>query len=106
MTALFSLPFHPDAVDELDAAVDWYERHTTGAGARLLAEIIEVVGVLHEFPRSGAPVSGFDAGFDVRLSPLRHYPFLIVTARVADRRFVVAVAHARREPRYWRRRLR
>ena len=106
MTTRLGVAFHPEAVDELEAAVEWYEGQTIGAGADLLAEIIEVIAVVAEFPRSGAPTSGFDTERDVRLSALRRYPFIVVTARVAAHRVVIAVAHTRREPGYWRRRLR
>lgn len=106
MTTRLALAFHPEAVDELDAAVEWYEGQTIGAGADLLAEIIEVIGLVAEFPRSGAPTIGFDAERDVRLSALRRHPFLVVTTRVAAHRLVIAVAHTRRAPGYWRQRLR
>lgn len=100
------LAFHREALEELDAAVEWYERRSVGAGARLIGEVVELVALLGELPRSGSPAPGFDPSFDIRMSPLRRFPFIVVTASVADQRAVVAVAHTRREPGYWSRRIR
>lgn len=48
---------------------------------------------------------GFPPELDVRRFGLRRFPFSIVTAQVGHQRAVIAVAHAKRAPGYWRRRL-
>jgi toxin ParE1/3/4 len=100
------LRFHPAALDELDAAVDYHEAERAGYGALLFAEATERVGQAARLPRSGVRVEGFDAALDVRLFALRRFRYVVITARVRDERFVVAVAHTSREPSYWRERLR
>ena len=41
----------------------------------------------------------------MRAFTLTRFPYRLVVARVGDERFAIAVAHTRREPRYWLERL-
>lgn len=100
------LPFEEGAVDELVAATEWYESERLGYGQLFVSEVTEAVERAAEFPSSGAAAEGADPGHDVRVFPTRRFPCLVVTAIVAGRRAVVAVAHTSRRPGYWRDRLR
>ena len=99
------LELHPEAVEELEAAVVWHNHERPGNGDRLYDEIRRRVTQATRFPKSGAPVAGFDARYDVRSYGLRRFPYLVITAVVSGAPLVVAIAHARREPAYWRDRL-
>jgi hypothetical protein len=46
-----SLPLHPKAVEELLAAVDWYEAREAGLGGDLLDEIEAAIDVISEAPQ-------------------------------------------------------
>lgn len=59
------LPFHPEAVEELDDAVAWHESERAGYGALLFGEVTRRVAQAAMFPRSGTPASGFEARHDV-----------------------------------------
>jgi hypothetical protein len=99
------LELHPESVEELEAAVAWHNRERPGHGDQLYAEVRRRVVQATRFPRSGAPVAGFDAGYDVRSYSLRRFPYRVVTAVVSGAPVVIAIAHSRREPAYWRDRL-
>jgi plasmid stabilization system protein ParE len=43
---------------------------------------------------------------DVRRWNLRHFPYALIFRRVDDVIEIIAVMHARREPEYWKSRLR
>lgn len=99
------LPFESDAADELGAAAAWYERERVSYGALFLSEVRRSVDRAARFPQSGIRVPGLDPERDIRRFVLRRFPYSVVTAMVDGRRAVVAVAHASREPGYWRDRL-
>lgn len=96
------LRFHPEALDEFDAAVAWHEQERDGRGTMLLRNVVKRVAQAARFPRSGAPVAGFDAHHDVRQFVLRRLPYVVITASIMGERMVVAVAHTSKRPGYWR----
>lgn len=102
------LVFHPAAVDELDAAVEWYEARSPGVGARFYGQVVETLGLVEHFPQSGAPVDAEEGELDgVRLFPMQRFPFIVVArpeAADSGAILILAVAHTRRDPDYWRER--
>jgi toxin ParE1/3/4 len=99
------LPFHPDALIELDQAVAWLERERAGFGSILFEEVVRKIEQASRFPRSGAPVLGFDARYDVRKLVVNRFRYVVITAMIEDELTVIAVAHTSRAPGYWRDRL-
>jgi plasmid stabilization system protein ParE len=99
------LRLHPAALAELDEAVAWHEARRTGWGSMLFEQLSLRIGQAARFPRSGAPVVGFDLRHDVRQYVLSRFKYVVITARVGGEQIVVAVAHTSREPKYWRGRL-
>lgn len=99
------LPFHPDALVELDHAVAWHEHERAGYGSILFDEVVRKVEQAARFPQSGAPVLGFDARHDVRKLVVSRFRYVLITALVEDELTVIAVAHTSRAPGYWRDRL-
>ena len=100
------LPFEAEAVAEFEDAAAWYEREREGYGALFVAEVRRAVDRAVDLPRSGPRIPGTDPARDVRRFVVRRFPYLVITAIVLDERAVVAVAHGRRRPGYWRDRLR
>jgi hypothetical protein len=84
------IEFAPAARAELDAAADRYEQDYPGRGVRFYAAVERAVRLLVEF--SGAAVEGF--------------PFVLVYRDLGAVLRIDAVAHARRRPGYWKRRVR
>jgi len=101
------LPFDDEAVVELEAAAVWYERERDGYGERFVDEVEARVQRAAQFPGSGPRVliAGLGSEFDVRRFPLNRFPYEVITAMVGEQRAVIAIAHMKRRPGYWRERL-
>ncbi|MCB9713119.1 MAG: type II toxin-antitoxin system RelE/ParE family toxin [Myxococcales bacterium] len=83
----------------------WHERERTGYGAVLFEEVTRRVEQAARLPRSGSPLMGFEARYDVRKYVVRRFRYVVITALVDGVLTVIAVAHTSREPGYWRARL-
>jgi len=99
------LPFEAEALAEFESAAVWYEERRTGYGALFASEVRRAIARAADLPQSGRRVRGTSPAHDVRRFIVRRFPYVVVTARIAGERAVVAVAHSRRRPGYWRSRL-
>lgn len=95
----FAVEVHPLAADEAEAAERWYRERNETAAARSRRELASAVERIAERPGAGAPYLG-----NSRRVLLRRFPFFIVYRFRLARVEVMAVAHARRRPGYWRER--
>lgn len=94
--------FDPLARDELQAAKRWYDTERPGLGEDLLAEVAAAVERLIRLAESAPQLSVRDAGRPIRQASVRRFPFMIVYAIVDETLWVIAIAHQRRRPYYWR----
>ena len=94
-----------DAENELKIAVARYEEQAPGLGADLRAEIDRAFELVAALPRTGKRVPGTHAG-DVRRVFVKRFPFSVVYLLEPAVIWVVAIAHHRRRPEYWKGRLR
>lgn len=92
--------FHPAAELELEAAVMAGEEIAVGLGAELSVEAQRLINLLCDLPRIGAPLG---AGY--RRFPLTRFPYALIYRTDGGRLQVVAVAHRRQRPNYWRSRI-
>lgn len=92
--------FHEEAVAEMDEAMDYYEIRREGLGLDFLAEVRKSTALIEEFPRIGAQYKSTH----FRHYVLRRFPFVIFYTELSDAIWIVAVAHGKRKPRYWRNR--
>lgn len=89
--------FHPEAVEEAAAAHAWYAERSPQAARAFLAELDRAVVSLMEAPLRWPPgVHG------CRRLLLRRFPFGLFYRLALDEVQVVAVAHLRRRPGYWK----
>lgn len=95
--------FTVEALEELSAAVVWYEARQTGLGNRLIATIDVLVHTLAEAP-SGFPVVAEHGASPVRRLLLSTFPYCLLFRIVGDDVEVLAFAHLRRCPGYWKER--
>ncbi|MFB3776195.1 MAG: type II toxin-antitoxin system RelE/ParE family toxin [Bryobacteraceae bacterium] len=91
--------FHPEAVEEVEAAVRWYGDRSTAAASRLVQELTQTIDRIAEAPERWML---FESG--TRRFALRRFPFFVVYRVSGTVIEVLAVAHARRRPGYWRKR--
>lgn len=92
--------FLDEARVELPLASGRYEEEVQGLGSDLIHEVVHAVGRLVTFPRQGGPhLAG------TRRLVLRRFPFDLVYLDDPDKLVIVAIAHHKRSPGYWRRRI-
>jgi len=96
-----NLDFHPQAIAEARVARRRYARIIAALAERFMDELDHAVNQIAATPAQWPPYL-----HGTRFYRLRRFPFLIVYRETALGVQVVAVAHARRRPGYWRRRLR
>jgi toxin ParE1/3/4 len=92
--------FHAIARRELTAAIDHAERERPGRGGRLRAEVDRTILRIADAPDQGSPYL-----YGTRRFVLQHFPYSTVYLTL-EAGYIVAVAHHRRKPGYWRKRLR
>ena len=94
--------FHPAAKEELADAAVWYERRRAGLGQEFRTTVRAAARTIGENPNAW---SLSPEAPSVRVYTLRRFPFLLPYAIEARSVVVLAVAHAKRRPGYWRLRL-
>ncbi len=92
-----SLEFHPAAATETEEATAWYLERSPLAARRFVEELTQVLDIIthapDRWPRGPA---------DTRRVLLHRFPFAVVYREDHSVIQVVAVAHGRRKPGYWR----
>lgn len=88
---------HPAALEEAGAATDWYAQRSHRAAERFLNELGRAIELVSEHPEQ---FPAFALG--TRRMVLREFPYVIVFRETATTVEIVAIAHGRRRPGYWR----
>jgi len=88
---------HPAARVEIDEAEEWYWQREPRASAGFLREIERALELIAETPDVWP---SYEAG--TRIYRLRTFPYDVIYRFSGATVVVVAVAHQRRKPRYWR----
>ena len=98
---MIRIVFHPAAEAEMVAAAEFYDARSPGLGLDFITEVHRATRALVMYPKLGRQ-------FSKRLCRLlvRRFPYGLLYEPAADEILVVAVAHVRRRPGYWRRRRR
>ena len=102
-----SKPVRPTeaAESEIRYYLRWYEGERPGLGDRLWSEIQDIFQLISDYPAAGSVIPRIRAVRGVRRFPLRRFPFFVIYREFDDYLEIVALAHHRRRPRYWRSRL-
>jgi plasmid stabilization system protein ParE len=91
---------HPAALEEAEAAVHWYRERSPRAARRFVDELNQVIDRIleapHRWPRS---TNG------TRKLNLPCFPFAVVYWLTENQIQIIAIAHGRRRPGYWKYRL-
>ena len=91
--------FHPEAEAEFLAAARFYDAQTPGLGVDFVAEVRRATQTLADHPELGHRFSR-----RLRRLLVHRFPYGLLYRVESDKIFIVAVAHLRRRPGYWRRR--
>ncbi|MEZ0266446.1 MAG: type II toxin-antitoxin system RelE/ParE family toxin [Phycisphaerae bacterium] len=94
---------HREAKAELKEATAWYSEQLVGLGDELLVEVEQAFRRVRESPYTCAMTREQDPS--LRASPVRRFPYRVVFRIRSDESLVVAVAHSRRRPDYWKDRI-
>lgn len=94
------LVYHPSAEDDLAQAFVYYEEQLEGLGEEYLHAIEVALDRLLSFPESGAPIQE-----DLRQKVIKRFPYSLLYKVEGNVLTLIAVAHHRRDPEFWRERL-
>lgn len=92
--------FHPEAEEEFTEAVSFYKQRGRTLGERLAREVWSTMDRVVANPERWRVIEG-----DVRKCVVRVFPYGVLYTIEVDYILVVAIAHGKREPGYWRHRL-
>ena len=91
------LVIRPEAEAELAEAFGWYEQQNPGLGAEFLrsadAALQSILRAPQQYPRVHKAI---------RRALVRRFPYGVFFIEEGDRIVVLAVFHARRNPKHWR----
>lgn len=100
MARIADVRFHPEAIAEFDAAVDWYRERSEQAAEAFVAEVEHAIVKIAEHPSIWTEYL-----HGTRKYLLRRFPYLLIYVFYETKVQVVAVAHGSRRPGYWKARL-
>jgi plasmid stabilization system protein ParE len=89
--------FHPDAVAEAEKARDWYAARSLRAAVAFLEELDRAISSVVQ-----APERWPEYLHGTRRYVFQQFPFLLVYRVVDSVVEIIAVAHGRRRPGYWK----
>lgn len=94
-----------EARAELAAAHARYEEALPGLGEQLADELGALLERIQEHPRAFPFAARVARRFEVRHAVLPRFPFNVFFVELDEAIWVVAFAHQKRRPRYWRKRV-
>ena len=94
-----------EAEADLEQATRWYEGQRLGLSERFLQSVDEAMRSLSVPSTHGSTVPRVPEHIQVRRLRLRGFPYFVIFRELADEVQVVALAHERRKPSYWRSRV-
>ena len=100
------LGFHPEAVAELRAAAVWYDERRAGLGDEFVDEVTRLGRRIVAAPASYASWPGLSGRHPaIRRALVDRFPYAIAFEVRERDIYILAVAHAKRRPLYWVRRV-
>ena len=93
--------FLEEADAEFQEHISYYDQQASGLGDRFIEDVDRLIRIIRRWPESGVRVAK-----NVRKRVLRVFKFGILYVDEPDEIIIVAIAHHKRRPGYWRKRLR
>ncbi|HIF32893.1 MAG TPA: type II toxin-antitoxin system RelE/ParE family toxin [Planctomycetaceae bacterium] len=91
------ISFHPEATAEFEASADWYAERSPRAARDFCVAVDVALASIGADPDRFVRIDNRH-----RSCSVQKFPFQIVFCHDDDRIHIVAVAHAKRRPGYWR----
>ncbi|MBU0991742.1 MAG: type II toxin-antitoxin system RelE/ParE family toxin [Proteobacteria bacterium] len=88
--------YHPEAKNEIQEAIKWYDRKADGLGLEFVFEVRQAETTILQDPE----VWPFYV-YETRRYLLKRFPFAIVYLVSRGEIQIIAVAHGKRKPAYW-----
>ena len=95
-----AIRFHPAAAQEVEATYDWYAARNPTAARGFREELRHAIEAVAQNPETWPPY-----GRGARRYLFQRFPFSLVYVLRGGEVQILAVAHGRRQPGYWRSRL-
>ena len=96
-----------DAADvEYRQAGRWYEGRREGLGIEFFDAVDAAIRQIVDLPHIGVPVPRVPRGLPVRRLAVTRFPYHVVYLETSEAFRILAIAHDRRRPGYWKSRLR
>ncbi|MEH1859127.1 MAG: type II toxin-antitoxin system RelE/ParE family toxin [Nostoc sp.] len=92
--------FHPDAKQELDNAVAYYDNISREMGDAFVTEVERALNRIEQFPQAWTQLSK-----NTRRCRIASFPYGIIYAITEQQILIVAVMHLQRQPNYWTNRI-
>lgn len=92
--------FHPDAETELNNAIEYYEDCQAGLGYDFSLEVYSSIQRIKAFPNAWPILED-----QIHRCLIRRFPFGLLYFIDNDEIIIVAIMNLRREPQYWKNRL-
>ena len=89
--------FHPEAEAELVEAALFFESRVNGLGRSFVDAVELTISLIRRYPEIGMAVDQ-----SRRRVLVRGFPYAVIYQRQPDSILILAVAHLRRRPGYWR----
>jgi plasmid stabilization system protein ParE len=93
--------FHPEAQQEFDQAVTYYDTCQPGLGTEFAEEVYAAILRIIQYPEAGTRSS-----VNTRRCLMNRFPYGVIYQVKAEAIRIVAVANLRRRPGYWMERTR
>ena len=89
--------FHPQADEEFDQAVRYYEGCQPGLGLDFAEEVYAAIARISQFPQAWSRMSK-----NTRRCLVSRFPYGIIFQVKCDKLRIIAVANLHRRPGYWK----
>jgi len=91
-----SFSFHPEADEEFNKAIDYYEDIEPGLGYDFAQEVYSTIKRSVEFPKAWPTLED-----EIRRSLVRKFPYGVLYSEEREGIFIVAIMNLHRKPDYW-----
>jgi plasmid stabilization system protein ParE len=96
------IAFHSAARDEMLEAAEYYEEQASGLGAQFTDAVERAVHFVNEHPDSGSFIGEANT---LQRWTLRRFPYYVIYRAESEKIYILAVAHQRKRPGYWKNRV-